>query len=91
MAAQEGEQRVTLALLAQKLDQALERLDRIDKKQDEAAKTQIEQALKLVTLDTTVCTQGKEIEKLRERDSAGNIITGAMAIVAGVIGAIFKP
>lgn len=81
-----GNERIAdrLARIETKLDIYLERQACLDA--DVAALK-----LRAGEMQTTLTTHSDEINRLRAADRTGNIVTGAMAVLAGVIGAWFKP
>ena len=72
--------RITLAVIATKLDRVLKDLDDIKQ-------CQVVDHDRLANLEATAKDNKNEIDRLRERDTAGNIITGIGALIAAILGA----
>ena len=72
--------RITLAVLSTKLDRVLEDLHAI-----KACQTTDHD--KLALLEATARDNKSEIDRLRNRDTAGTVVTGIGAIIAAILGA----
>ena len=85
-----GNGRITLALIGQKLDHIIEiqRDTNACMQRHEGRISCLEQGQ--ARREEQIGTLKEEVTGLRSRDTTGNWVTGAMAMIAGAIG-IFKP
>jgi hypothetical protein len=88
--ADNGNGRITLALIGQKLDHIIE-IQRdtnacIQRHEGRLSTLEQGQAQRIEQIHTLK----EEVTGLRARDTTGNWVTGAMAMIAGLIG-VFKP
>ena len=91
-------ERVTIAVLGERLGTAIKMIEDQNKALKELAaevrdwnRCQGELTQRVTAIETMQGTHSDEIKGLRARDQNGNIITGFMAVVAGLLGIFFKP
>jgi hypothetical protein len=83
--------RVTLAIIQRDILALTETVKTLAAEVKEANRCQGDHSTRITVLERRFDTHAEEISTLRARDTAGTWITGAMAVIAGVIGAWFKP
>mgnify|MGYP000860173514 CR=1 FL=1 len=84
--ADNGNGRVTLAILGQKVDEVLRRMD-----EDNRSRREHEQRINVLEQGAATRSQQikdicEDVDRLESRDTFGSIISGLLAIVAGFIG-----
>ncbi|MFA6204300.1 MAG: hypothetical protein WC710_14075 [Gallionella sp.] len=91
-------ERVTVAILGERLSTAIdmikaqtETIRALTTKMDDWNKCQGDINSRMAAVETLQTTHTEEIRALRAKDTSGNIITGAMAFIAGLLGVFFKP
>lgn len=90
-------ERVTVAILGERLGTAIKMIEEQNRALKELAaevrdwnRCQGELTQRVTALQTTQAAHAEEIKTLRGRDTAGTLITALLAAIAGAIG-IFKP
>ncbi len=85
---QNGNDKVTIKLLAYRIDNLEKKIDSIERKLDAFIEAMHAQDTKLVDHDTRIKTDHDEIEKLRSTTKAWDITTAIGTVIAAILGAL---